>query len=178
MPVRDLLEDEKDPIVKLLYSPPGCFVWLLTWVTLFAIAFVKFWMPHFHGLANLIFPGMPVIFGSLILSYPIAIPLIYLFRGLLWLLARMKRALSRGNVCATCGRQVRPYAGPGPGRWTGSVETFAALPQIDASNAFRCEACESLICPLCAGNRASGLAVKMFVCSECDYRPLNTIYRR
>ena len=179
MPINNWLKDETDPMAKLLYSPPGCFVWLITWLTLLSIGFVIFWRPHVvHWFTSIFFPGMPVIFGSLLLSYPIAIPLIFLLRPLLRLISYAKRSFVRGNSCATCGRHVRPYAGPGPGRWTGTGEQFAEMPRIEAFNAFRCEACGALICPTCAGNMASELGVNMFVCTECGHKPIKTIYRK
>lgn len=80
------------------------------------------------------------------------------------------------RTCGSCGKAVRPFSAPS-GAWSGTAAAFAALPQIEPDHAFVCEGCDAAICPVCAGQRASQLGRREFVCPRCGQSPLRTIYR-
>ena len=105
------------------------------------------------------------------------------YHGMLWAVPaaalacytmRPKRALP---ACASCGQRVRPYAGPRGGAWSGTADQLASLPKIEPDNAFLCEQCGAMICPICAGRKASELGVRTFVCTKCGHTPVKTIFR-
>lgn len=81
-----------------------------------------------------------------------------------------------GKICACCSKKLRPFPVPG-GQWSGTIGELASLPKIEENNGFVCENCGSLICPVCAGKKASELRVRQFVCTECGFMPLRTLYR-
>ena len=78
--------------------------------------------------------------------------------------------------CAHCGKQLRPFPVRG-GMWSSTLGQLASMPKIEADHGFVCEGCGKTICPVCAGNRASELGVREFVCTECGHRPMKKIYR-
>jgi len=83
------------------------------------------------------------------------------------------RVFSKSARCACCGKTVHPFSTPA-GAWSGRL---GSMPQIEADNAFVCEACGAIICPVCSGNKASRMGVWMFVCTQCGHKPVEKIFR-
>ncbi|MBN2031248.1 hypothetical protein JW824_13520 [bacterium] len=81
-----------------------------------------------------------------------------------------------GDLCACCSKNLRRFPISG-GPWSETIGELSSMPRIEADHGFVCDECGSVICPVCAGKKASEMGVRQFVCTECGYMPLKTIYR-
>ena len=85
------------------------------------------------------------------------------------------------NFCANCGKRVFPFSIPG-GMRSGSLgdlinEEKKEVKKIEANNAYICDECKAIICPVCLGKKGSEMGIRMFVCTECGHKPVETIFR-
>lgn len=88
--------------------------------------------------------------------------------------ARVKA--KRVGLCASCHKSLKPFSSPG-GMWAGTISDLTNLPKIEPDSGFVCEGCSQTICPVCSGKKAGELGIREFVCTECGYKPLKTVYR-
>lgn len=178
------MHENDEKFFKPIYTRLGCCVFLVTWLILVINGFSLFFNVLFKNndlntsfpsivIGLLFFPGLPIYFVSLMLAVFLA-PLLIRILGVFTLLSTGRRGW---QTCISCKKPVRPFKGARGGRWSGTAEQFMALPKIEADNAFVCEQCNAIICPVCLGAKTSALGSTEFVCVQCGHKPVKTIFR-
>ncbi len=89
----------------------------------------------------------------------------------------LKNLFKKKAKCSCCGKTVVALGHTSEIRAGSLGSVMGSIPEIKGNNAFMCEKCNSIFCPVCSGNKAGNMNLNDFICTHCNHYPVERIFR-